>query len=168
MRSKKSAHHLEFDMSKPKIVHFAGHDCTVQVERYVSNGHTALFLYDAKNGEPVATATVNLRDFSLQPNQVFIKDYSENKGMLAALQNAGIIEVQGCYVPTEIGMLPVCKLLIEPPVPEKGHQRSPHPQRTGFADSHGDFAKELLADMEQKAQDQPEQKSKDRDFGMDW
>ena len=135
---------------KAKLVRFAGHDCVVQAERYASTGHTALSLYDAKSGEPVATATINLPDIPLSPNQVFIKDYSENEGMLAALEKAGIIEVQGCYVPTGIGSLPVCELLIPPPEQEKCRREPSRLERTGFADSHGDFAKELLADMEQK------------------
>jgi hypothetical protein len=82
-----------------KIVHFAGHDCVVQAERYVSNGHTALSLYNARTGEYVATGSVNMPDVPLAPNQVFIKDYSENAGMLKALEEAGIVRVSGVYVP---------------------------------------------------------------------
>ncbi len=48
-----------------KTVRFAGHDCVVQAECYASNGHTALSLYDARTGEYVATASVNMPDVPL-------------------------------------------------------------------------------------------------------
>lgn len=98
-----------------KIVRFAGQDCVVQSLRYPFSDHTALLLFDAQSGHYVGTATVNFPDIPLCKTQVFIKDYSENEGMLAALEQAGIVKAMGVYVPTGIGSLPVCELLIPAP-----------------------------------------------------
>jgi len=40
---------------------------------------------------PIATATVNIPHAELPPNCVFIKDWSENKGMVECLIDANII-----------------------------------------------------------------------------
>ena len=56
------------------------------------DGTSALILVDA-NGERVATASTNLRDVILPWNQVLIKDYTENEGVLATLVNDEIVEV---------------------------------------------------------------------------
>jgi hypothetical protein len=76
-------------------VRFKEWDCRLEVSRY-SNGRLALLLVeDRKDGESVAVASVNLPFDYLGNNEVFIKDYSENEGMLNALNAAGIIEVTG-------------------------------------------------------------------------
>jgi hypothetical protein len=146
--------------NKPeKLVCFAGHDCVVQAERYASNGHTALSIYDAKTGEYVATASLNVAHVPLAPNQVFIKDYSENEGMLKALEEAGIVRVSGVYVPTGIGSLPVCELLIPPPEQDREPRRQAGPGKQ----ARGDWLEKLATDM--LAESRP--KSNDRDFGRD-
>lgn len=61
---------------------------TVHVTSY-GNGSTALILRD-RNGEQLGVATVAL-DESPEPGNVFIKDWSENSGLLAALQRAGVV-----------------------------------------------------------------------------
>ena len=58
--------------------------------RYQSNGNLALQLVDAEDGSPVATATVNTDDV-LPEGFIAVKDYSENKGMLAFLTKNGIV-----------------------------------------------------------------------------
>lgn len=142
-----------------KIVHFAGHDCVVQAERYASNGHTALSLYDARTGEYVATGSVNIPDVPLAPNQVFIKGYSENAGMLKALEEASIVRVSGVYVPTGIGSLPVCELLIPPPEQDREAQR----QASSGKLAQGDWLERLAADLLAESR----QTSKDRDSGRE-
>jgi hypothetical protein len=116
--------------TRQKIVRFAGHDCVVRAERYASSEHTALSLYEARSGVHVATATLNLPDIPLSKTQVFIKDYSENEGMLAALEQAGIIKPMGVLVSTGVGSLPVCELLIPPPEQEISQgQQKPTPDQ---------------------------------------
>jgi len=48
-------------------------------------------LFDIDDGFPVATATINLVEEKIDKDKVFIKDYSENKGMTEALITAGNI-----------------------------------------------------------------------------
>jgi hypothetical protein len=42
-------------------------------------------LVDAENGEEYLTATVNIMGSNLAPDEVLIKDYSENEGIYKAL-----------------------------------------------------------------------------------
>jgi hypothetical protein len=64
-------------------------ECEIVKTRY-SNGRIGLLL-DTPAGEPVAVATVNLSDEPLEDGYTFIKDYSQNEGLLKALQDAGIV-----------------------------------------------------------------------------
>ena len=82
------------------------------VLRKYGNGRTAVVLEDEEG--LYAVATVNLPDEPLEDGYVFVKDYSENEGMLQALVDAGIVErtdkdtVQSGYVE-----VPVAKLTIK-------------------------------------------------------
>jgi hypothetical protein len=71
-------------------VHFSEWVCKVIVSRYAQTGNILLSLYDTVDGTPVATATINPHR-PIPDDRVVIKDYSENSGMIAALQAAGII-----------------------------------------------------------------------------
>ena len=67
-------------------VRFLDTDCTVMKHRY-ANGRVALSLIDGEG--PVATATVNLPDATLGKNEILVKDWAENRGLLQALVEAG-------------------------------------------------------------------------------
>ena len=77
-------------MFNPTVI-FSGYTCDVQFSRYHDN-NLAIILVDIVAGGPVATAPVNIDGVKLASNEVCIKDYSENTGMLMALQAAGIVE----------------------------------------------------------------------------
>lgn len=96
-------------------VRFKQWDCIVRKRQY-DNGRPALQLIDAEDGSPIATATVNLPDLPAGPNQVFIKDYSENVGMLDALVAAGVVKPTGQMVRSGYVEVPVCEL--QPPFRE--------------------------------------------------
>jgi len=72
-----------------KLIKFAGVECDLDYTRYY-DGNKCLILVDSE-GFTVAKATTNI-DTHLEPDQVCIKSYSENKGMLEALFKAGAIE----------------------------------------------------------------------------
>ncbi len=72
----------------------------------------ALFLIDANDGEPVATCTVNMPDLALAENEICIKDYSENDGMLDFLVKEGIVEDTGKMVSSGYVQIPICRLLL--------------------------------------------------------
>lgn len=83
--------------------------CVVQKCQY-GNGRPDLKLVDAEDGSPIATATVNLPDFPLGRNQVAIKDYGENAGLLQALVGAGVVKPTGQTVPTGYAEVSICDL----------------------------------------------------------
>ena len=96
-------------------VEFAGYECLAYETTYPSaaGGATAIYLVDTADGEPVATATVNVEGVSekLPASEVLIKDYSENEGMMDALIAAGLVRDTGRRVPTGYVTVPVARLL---------------------------------------------------------
>jgi len=72
-----------------KPIIFKDKECDISWSRY-KNGRIAISL--VHGGIPTALATVNLPGVELAPDEVLINDCSENKGVLAALVNAGIVE----------------------------------------------------------------------------
>lgn len=74
------------------IVQFKDYKCLALGHTY-QNGRKAIELleYDSPH-EPVAFATVNIPQIDIPDDCVFIKDYSENKGILQSLINANIID----------------------------------------------------------------------------
>lgn len=99
-------------MSAPIHVQFMGETCDVVFARY-GNGRIAIQLITA-NGEPWARATVNLPAEPLGADEVFIKDYSENEGMLDVLVAAGVVEDTGVRVDSGWVTVPVARLLVKP------------------------------------------------------
>lgn len=78
-------------MKKFKLTAFGQtRDVVIQLHKY-SNDRPVIQLIDAEDGEPYATATVNVPDVLLLDNEVLIKDYSENEGMLDFLVRNNIV-----------------------------------------------------------------------------
>lgn len=94
-----------------KNVNFLKFDCKFEVKKYQQNDRFAILLTSAitdmeeglYEGEPIATATVNMPEIPIFKNQVLIKDYSENTGMTKALDEAGLIVVNENTRQYEIG-----------------------------------------------------------------
>ena len=67
----------------------------VRPNTYGNNGNLALQVFDAENGNPIATATVNPAVGGPLPKGVVaIKNWSENEGVEQALIEGGIIEAE--------------------------------------------------------------------------
>ncbi len=96
-------------------VRFRDWDCIVRKRQY-DKGRPSLQLIDAEDGSPIATATVNLPDVPLGRNQVAIKDWSENEGMLDALVAAGVVKPTDQTVRSGFVEVPICEL--QPPFRE--------------------------------------------------
>lgn len=77
------------------LVRFLDTDCYLKVESYAANDRPCLRLFDCENYEPMATATVNIMEETPAPNCVFIKTWSENEGILEALEKAGVVKRTG-------------------------------------------------------------------------
>ena len=83
--------------------------CTVCFSRY-QNGRLRIDLTSATDGTPIATATVNVPTVALADDQVAIKDYGENAGLLDALVQANVVVDTGGWVSTGYTELAVCRL----------------------------------------------------------
>lgn len=66
------------------------HEVVVRLSKY-TNDRIAIQLDDAEDGMPYTTATVNMPNVLLEDNEVLIKDYSENEGMLEFLIKNNIV-----------------------------------------------------------------------------
>jgi hypothetical protein len=105
------AAHQEDEMSARRV-QFRGWLCRVERASYGHTDRIALPLYDVHDGSPVAVATVHMPELALAADEVVIKDYSENEGMLSLLVAEGIVSpplraVQSGYV-----VLYVCRCLL--------------------------------------------------------
>ena len=103
-------------MSYP-IVQFGAFQCSLKFDRYQKGKAVSIHLVDAKDGLPVATATVNIPEARIQKDECLIKDYSENAGILNALIASKIVQPTERTVPAGFANAIVCKLLVTPPNP---------------------------------------------------
>ena len=56
------------------------------------DGNTCLRAIDPEDGSPYGTLTVNIPETNINSNHVWIKDWSENEGVLNALVKSGLIK----------------------------------------------------------------------------
>jgi hypothetical protein len=91
-------------------VQFKKWPCELHFGKY-SNNRIAIQLVSADDTTPIAVATVNLPNEDLGHDEVFIKDYAENEGMLAALVGAGVVSAPIGMVRTGFVKIPKVKLL---------------------------------------------------------
>ena len=92
-----------------KKVRYMDWDCHVSFQRY-SNDRLAIQLI-TEQGEPVARATLNLPFVPLEPDEVLIKSYAENEGMLACLSKPRSSSRTGMTIRVGQHVAHVCKLL---------------------------------------------------------
>lgn len=85
-------------------------DATVVYSRYVDGVSPAIQVYDTDTGEALCTASVAL-DEPPREGHVFIKNWSENAGVLEGLQKAGVIGEVTREVPSGFVMAKECRLI---------------------------------------------------------
>ena len=95
-----------------KKVKYKDWNCNLLKSYYINGNRVALYLVAGEDGEPVSTCTVNLPDEPLDEGEVFIKDYSENEGMVEFLEKEGVVKPTGRMVQSGYVLIPVCKLLV--------------------------------------------------------
>ena len=99
-------------------VNFHGRPRSIRWARYEQGNGMALVLMDP-GGETYAKATVSLvgsqPHVELAPDEVVIKDYSENAGMLLALEDANVVQRTGRTIRSGFVELPIVRLL---PLPD--------------------------------------------------
>ena len=84
---------------------------SLQFAKY-ANGQTAIKLWDMTDGFPFATATIAVDDQLLE-DEVAIKNYSENEGILFSLIEAGVVDYPHEFIQSGHVNVPVCKLKIK-------------------------------------------------------
>ena len=90
---------------------FQTFECKLNKTEYV-NGRTALVLEDINDGQNVAVATINVPKQKLEHDEVIIKNYGENEGILDLLVSHKIISQPLKHVVTGLTSSPICKILI--------------------------------------------------------
>ncbi len=90
----------------------SSYNCTLSFLTYGNNKRTCIRIVDCEGGSPLCTATINLPDIDIESNEVAIKDYSENRGLLRQLIHYNIISQPIRYVRIGDERIPICKLLI--------------------------------------------------------
>jgi hypothetical protein len=113
-------------------IRFREYDCRLQRRTY-ENGRIALQLVDHEG--PIATATINVPELHLEPDEALLKDYAENKGMLAALVAAGVVEDTGRRVTTGFVEVPVVRVL-QPRSQDAAHRPQTGGDGSQRADDH--------------------------------
>lgn len=95
-----------------KTVKFAGYECRLELDRY-QHGGIHIGLIDVEDGVPFCVATSYVPGTELADDEVIIKNYSENEGILDALIEAGIVEKTGRVVHSGFVTMPICRLLVD-------------------------------------------------------
>jgi hypothetical protein len=90
---------------------FQGEQVTVDTSRQYTNGRVAIQLISVEDNEPYAVASVNVPDARLESDEVIIKDYSENEGMLEFLLQNNIVTLTDRKIQSGWVTMPVCKLI---------------------------------------------------------
>lgn len=92
-----------------ETVLFKGEKLIIERYTYKNNNRVCLQLID-EQGYFYMTATTNIPDAELNDDEVLIKNYSENEGILEALEQSNIVKKIG---PVKTGFVSVmkCKLL---------------------------------------------------------
>lgn len=91
-----------------------GFEGMVTVARFAYNNNApAIVLYD-EEGEELTRASTNIPEHAdkLKENQTFLKVWSENEGLMEALQEAGIVGKPLFWVPTGYVQAPAVEILV--------------------------------------------------------
>jgi hypothetical protein len=126
----------------------------IHLDKY-ANGRTRINLVDDSDNEPYATATTNLPEVLLLDNEVFIKDYSENQGMLDFLVNNNIVFPTDKWATTGFVEVQVCTLNPESEwgmIPNLYSDEVPEYDSAGFSVSDRTVNQEFTATLEQDEQ----------------
>ena len=106
---------IHYDQENPIMVgptKFCHRTAALHVTEYAHDGSPALCGNDPVTGEPLWKATVCIPDNPPEDGCVWIKNYSENEGVLDALQRAGVIEFTGRFAQVGHAHAFECALLV--------------------------------------------------------
>lgn len=75
-----------------------------------TNGQTAISFIDVEDGMAFCKATVSIPE-TLSENEVAVKNWSENEGVLDTLVNNNIVKKPHRYVSSGHVSIPICELI---------------------------------------------------------
>lgn len=94
---------------------YGSKEVVLSYSTYLRNGRICLRLMGVKEGRetaPVAVCTVNLPQVPMAPDEVAVKTWHENVGMLGWLMEEGIVSEPQRYAFFAGVFIPVCSLLL--------------------------------------------------------
>ena len=97
-------------MKKKFSSKYGEYEVTLNFLKYVG-GQNRIDLIDSEDGFPVAVASVSIKE-DLMEDEVAIKDYSENEGVLDFLIEEGIVSGPIRYFQSGYVKIPICNLII--------------------------------------------------------
>lgn len=95
--------------------------CAIKFGKY-ENDRIAILLVDHISMEPICKATVNIPEADIASNEVIIKNYGENEGVLTTLSRSGIIAPWNRTIAHGYAISFVCQLLVYPEDKTKFYQ----------------------------------------------
>ena len=96
-------------MKKKFSSKYGEYEVTLNFLKYVG-GQNRIDLIDSEDGFPVAVASVSIKE-DLKEDEVAIKNYSENKGVLNFLIREGIISKPLRYFNSAYVKIPICNII---------------------------------------------------------
>lgn len=85
---------------------------TVAITKYAHDGSMAVVTHIAATGEPAMKASVCIPNHPPRDGCFWVKDYSENAGILQSLLDAGICELTGNVTIAGYELVEECQLLM--------------------------------------------------------
>jgi hypothetical protein len=79
------------------------------IKKRYSNGQLAVFYRDYDD-EPIAELSVNLNSIELAPNEIILKNYSENSEIAKAFLDSEVFIPTGRYVLIGPHLCPICQV----------------------------------------------------------
>ena len=87
---------------------YGEYEIDIKMSKYTNGQHRMEFI-DSKDGFSVLVSSVAI-DESLESDQIAIKDYSENEGVLKFLMEKGIVSSPLKYFNSGFVSIPICKI----------------------------------------------------------
>jgi hypothetical protein len=94
-----------------KVYQFGDLNVNVNFSYYRENDRPSMTIVEADSQEVLFHASVNLPNIKIEENQMFIKNYSENEGVLDFLLSNNIVKKSGRTVYSGFTEIPVVDLI---------------------------------------------------------
>ena len=99
-----------------RVRRYGNHEIVLSFSRYLRNNRICLRLLAVRDGveaEPVAACSVNLPAVEIMENEIAVKTWYENVGMLGWLMDQGIVSEPLRYAYFAGVFIPICSLMIQ-------------------------------------------------------